>query len=52
MITMVEIRPGQNQIRRERAVLEGRSRYTHRGKGQKVQKNFFDLWVNSIEAYH
>ena len=40
MIITVEIGLGQNQIRRERVVLEGRSQCTHWGREeQKVQKN-------------
>ena len=39
MIIVVEIELGQNQIRRERVVLEGRSHCTHWGREeQKVQK--------------
>ena len=53
MIITVEIGLAQNQIRLERVVLEGRSHCTHWGREeQKVQKNSFDLRINSIEACH
>ena len=39
MIIIVEIALGQNQIRRERVVLEGHSHCTRWGREQKVQKN-------------